>query len=242
MTSRVCLCVCVCTRKCCHVHAQLQTQALKTSTVAKEEKAAELSIQHHAHPAPHARPPSSRAAWQSRGQPSQRNESHDDVSKETYYKYPSVMGHTTTISHRTGRTAPQRVCVSIKHNPAAKVCAQRGIPASTAQTRRQAPWLHCCRRPPISRLGSESSGLRETLPCTHKLSTCLPSKNWKHSMNKQTKCTARMRSGEAPPGSRHSALPPEKCYQAPRAIALSTRSIWRRSELLRAPKWLPPAP
>jgi hypothetical protein len=99
MTSRVCLCVCVCTRKCCHVHAQLQTQALKTSTVAKEEKAAELSIQHHAHPAPHARPPSSRAAWQSRGQPSQRNESHDDVSKETYY---SVKRDLLQISQRNG--------------------------------------------------------------------------------------------------------------------------------------------
>ena len=36
--------------------------------MAKEEKAAELSIQHSAHPAPHARPPSSKAAWQSTAQ------------------------------------------------------------------------------------------------------------------------------------------------------------------------------
>jgi len=43
-----------------------------------------LSIQHNAHPAPHARPPSSRAAWQSRGQTSQRNVNvshHDDKSQ-----------------------------------------------------------------------------------------------------------------------------------------------------------------
>jgi hypothetical protein len=67
-----------------HVHAQLQALALKASLVAKEEKAAELSIQHNAHPAPHARPPSSRAAWQSRDQTSQRNVNlshHDDKSQ-----------------------------------------------------------------------------------------------------------------------------------------------------------------